>query len=376
MPPAASTLRFALPSWAISTSGPRRCPTASRQTAAAVCSTQARPSLQGDLVVGNFEGVLADTGTSVKCLVKPAPGHDSKQEAQASRRPPGRSSDSAQLLCLPYPRRCWLPGWSRPVSPTSIWPTITPTISARLAANRPSACSIAWGFSSTGPGADSDGYTSVGATASPPSAWSASPPILSPTICSISSGARRWWTRCDRMVDLLIVTFHGGAEGVKALRTAEAAESLGAEPGEISALGSGGDRCRCRCRDRPRAPRLARHGVLSRPADGVLAGQFSDLPRLQPGRAIGHDGSAAAGVRRRSYPSPSPAGSDAAAPGEPGRRRDPGGALSGWFARCRPKISDQRRTDHRHKARSSRRSTAGKQCSALPHRQTSSTDSR
>ena len=29
----------------------------------------ARPSLVGDLVVGNFEGVLADTGTSVKCLV-------------------------------------------------------------------------------------------------------------------------------------------------------------------------------------------------------------------------------------------------------------------------------------------------------------------
>jgi hypothetical protein len=32
------------------------------------------------------------------------------------------------------------------------------------------------------------------------------------------------------LVDLLIVTFHGGAEGVRALRTGEAAESLGAEP--------------------------------------------------------------------------------------------------------------------------------------------------
>jgi Bacterial capsule synthesis protein PGA_cap len=32
------------------------------------------------------------------------------------------------------------------------------------------------------------------------------------------------------MVDLLIVTFHGGAEGVKALRTGVAAESLGSEP--------------------------------------------------------------------------------------------------------------------------------------------------
>jgi hypothetical protein len=32
------------------------------------------------------------------------------------------------------------------------------------------------------------------------------------------------------LVDLLLVTFHGGAEGVKALRTGEAAESLGAEP--------------------------------------------------------------------------------------------------------------------------------------------------
>jgi hypothetical protein len=32
------------------------------------------------------------------------------------------------------------------------------------------------------------------------------------------------------LVDLLVVTFHGGAEGAKALRTAEAAESLGNEP--------------------------------------------------------------------------------------------------------------------------------------------------
>jgi Bacterial capsule synthesis protein PGA_cap len=33
-----------------------------------------------------------------------------------------------------------------------------------------------------------------------------------------------------RLVDLLVVTFHGGAEGLRALRTGEAAESLGAEP--------------------------------------------------------------------------------------------------------------------------------------------------
>jgi hypothetical protein len=32
------------------------------------------------------------------------------------------------------------------------------------------------------------------------------------------------------LVDLLLVTFHGGAEGVGALRTGEAAESLGREP--------------------------------------------------------------------------------------------------------------------------------------------------
>jgi hypothetical protein len=33
-----------------------------------------------------------------------------------------------------------------------------------------------------------------------------------------------------RLVDVLVVTFHGGTEGVKALHTGEAAESLGAEP--------------------------------------------------------------------------------------------------------------------------------------------------
>ncbi len=32
------------------------------------------------------------------------------------------------------------------------------------------------------------------------------------------------------LVDLLLVTFHGGSEGAKAIRTGEAAESLGAEP--------------------------------------------------------------------------------------------------------------------------------------------------
>jgi hypothetical protein len=36
------------------------------------------------------------------------------------------------------------------------------------------------------------------------------------------------------LVDLLVVTFHGGAEGVRALRTSEVAESLGREPrGEL-----------------------------------------------------------------------------------------------------------------------------------------------
>ena len=36
------------------------------------------------------------------------------------------------------------------------------------------------------------------------------------------------------LVDLLLVTFHGGAEGIKALRTGEVAESLGREPrGEL-----------------------------------------------------------------------------------------------------------------------------------------------
>src|SRR5688500_16261831 len=32
------------------------------------------------------------------------------------------------------------------------------------------------------------------------------------------------------LVDLLLVTFHGGAEGIKAVHTGEAAESLGREP--------------------------------------------------------------------------------------------------------------------------------------------------
>ena len=39
------------------------------------------------------------------------------------------------------------------------------------------------------------------------------------------------------LVDLLLVTFHGGTEGVQALHTGEAAESLGRSPGATSGAG-------------------------------------------------------------------------------------------------------------------------------------------
>jgi hypothetical protein len=187
---------------------------------------QARPSLLGDLVVGNFEGVLADTGTPTKCLLRKAKG------TQRERRKP-KSSE-------PPPTR---PNCYAFRTPTMLAPRLVEAgfTHMNLANNHANDLGAA-GRASTERILDSLGIRLYG-------------PLGRITVDTIRRGdslttigmigfttypyaydlldIERSAAVVDSLrplVDLLLVTFHGGAEGVKALRTGEAAESLGSEP--------------------------------------------------------------------------------------------------------------------------------------------------
>jgi hypothetical protein len=186
----------------------------------------ARASLTGDLVVGNFEGVLADTGTSTKCL---------RRKPVHSRRKPRSKSNPDTLEVRPncYAFR----------TPTLLAPRLVEAgfTHLNLANNHANDLGSA-GRASTEQILDSLGIRLYG-------------PLGRITVDSIRRGdslttigligfttypfaydlldIERSAAVVDSMrplVDLLIVTFHGGAEGVEAQRTGETAESLGLEP--------------------------------------------------------------------------------------------------------------------------------------------------
>jgi Bacterial capsule synthesis protein PGA_cap len=185
----------------------------------------ARPSLVGDLVVGNFEGVLADTGTSVKCLAPLTP--------QEKRRRPKGDTVSVRIRSNCYAFR----------TPTMLAPRLVDAgfTHMNLANNHANDLGPA-GRQSTEATLRSLGIRLYG-------------PLNQISVDTIRRGdslttvalvgfttypyaynlldIERSAEVVDSirpMVDLLLVTFHGGTEGVKALRTGEAAESLGREP--------------------------------------------------------------------------------------------------------------------------------------------------
>jgi Bacterial capsule synthesis protein PGA_cap len=189
---------------------------------------RARPSLTGDLVIGNFEGVLADTGTSTKCLVRAPP----QKKSRRSRRPI-QKPDSMIVRRNCYAFR----------TPTALAPRLVEAgfTHLNLANNHANDLGPA-GRASTERTLDSLGITFYG-------------PLQRIVIDTVRRGDSLTTVGIigfttypfaynlldiDRsaavvdsirpLVDLLLVTFHGGAEGVRALRTGEAAESLGAEP--------------------------------------------------------------------------------------------------------------------------------------------------
>jgi hypothetical protein len=188
---------------------------------------RARPSLSGDLVVGNFEGVLADTGTSTKCLVRnPRP---------RSRRQRSKLQPPESLAVRP---NCYAFRTPTLLAPRLVDAGFTHMNLANNHANdlgsggRKSTERIldSLGIRLYGPlgriAVDTirrgDSLTTVGIVGftTYPFAYD----LLDIERSAAVVDSMRF------LVDLLLVTFHGGAEGVKALRTGEAAESLGAEP--------------------------------------------------------------------------------------------------------------------------------------------------
>ena len=190
----------------------------------------ARPALAGDLVVGNFEGVLADTGTSEKCAQIRAPRGAAPRPAPAAAR---RS-------------------WTRPEARPGCYAFRTPTALAprlvdagfthlNLANNHANDYGPA-GRESTERVLDSlglrhygplgqiaidtvrrgDSLTVVGLIGFATYPYSYDLLDIARSAAVVDS--------IRPLVDLLVVTFHGGAEGVRAQHVPEAAESLGHEP--------------------------------------------------------------------------------------------------------------------------------------------------
>lgn len=187
---------------------------------------RARPSLKGDLVVGNFEGVLADSGTPTKCLVRvPQP------KGRRARKQQPVDSFTVRPNCYAFR------------TPTMLAPRLVEAgfTHMNLANNHANDLGLA-GRASTERILDSLGIRLYG-------------PLGRIAVDSVRRGdsvttvgligfttypyaydlldIERSAAVVDSMrplVDLLIVTFHGGSEGAKAVHTGEVAESLGSEP--------------------------------------------------------------------------------------------------------------------------------------------------
>jgi len=187
---------------------------------------RARPSLRGDLVVGNFEGVLADTGTPVKCLVRLTPKEQRRKRLRGDTLPPATRPNcyafrtptmlAPRLVEAGFTHMNLANNHANDLGPAGRESTeqILEGLGVRLYGplGRITVDTIRKGDSLTTVGL-------VGFTTYP----------YAYNLLDIERSA----AVVDSMrplVDLLVVTFHGGAEGVRALRTGEAAESLGREP--------------------------------------------------------------------------------------------------------------------------------------------------
>ena len=212
----------------------------------------AKPFLAGDLVIGNFEGVLADSGETEKCGKR-----RSLKWTGITTAPDSAASDSVRPTPRKSPRRPKLPkpaGARRGKEPPPVrcYAFLTPTwLAPRLAEAGFTHLNLAnnhandfgvegrrsteatldgVGLRTYGPlgrvAVDTvrrgDAITTVGVIgfATYPFAYDL---LDIPRSVAVIDSIRP-------LVDLLVVTFHGGAEGSAALHVPFAAESLGHEP--------------------------------------------------------------------------------------------------------------------------------------------------
>jgi len=190
---------------------------------------RARPFLTGDLVVGNFEGVLADTGTSEKCERMRA--QDERRHPRRKRRRPVPDTATVRPGCYAFR------------TPTALASRLVEAgfTHLNLANNHANDYGPA-GRESTERILDSlglrlygplgrvaidtvrrgDSLTTVGLLGFTTYPYAYDLLDIARSAAVVDS--------LRPLVDLLIVTFHGGSEGVRALHVPETAESLGREP--------------------------------------------------------------------------------------------------------------------------------------------------
>ena len=190
---------------------------------------QARPFLTGDLVVGNFEGVLADTGTSEKCARMRT--EDELRHPRRKRRRPAQDTVTTRPGCYAFR------------TPTALAPRLVDAgfTHLNLANNHANDYGPA-GRASTERILDSlglrlygplgriaidtvrrgDSLTTVGLLGFTTYPYAYDLLDIARSAAVVDS--------LRPLVDLLVVTFHGGSEGLRALHVPETAESLGREP--------------------------------------------------------------------------------------------------------------------------------------------------
>ncbi|HEX2450071.1 MAG TPA: CapA family protein [Gemmatimonadales bacterium] len=189
--------------------------------------TAARPFLAGDLVIGNLEGVLADTGTSEKCVERTPPRP--VKRSRAHRIPP----DTARSR----------PGCYAFLTPTYLAPRLREAgfthlglannhahdygVEGRHSTERTLASlGLAW-YGPLGQIAidtlnRGDSATVIGLVgfATYPHSYDL---LDIPRSVAVVDSVRR-------LTDIVVVTFHGGSEGIEATRVGPGPEFLGKEP--------------------------------------------------------------------------------------------------------------------------------------------------
>jgi hypothetical protein len=198
----------------------------------------AKPALTGDLVIGNFEGVVGDSGVTYKCDTK-----GRRVGFQAER-------DSLARPEPPPPRRRTAARRPRPTGP-GCYAFLTPgALVPRLAEAGFTHLNLANNhsndFGPTGRASTDSAFGSLGISLYGPLGQIAVDTVRrgdSLTVVGLIGFTTYPFAYdlldVDRsvavvdslrpLVDLLLVTFHGGTEGASALHVAQAAESLGHE---------------------------------------------------------------------------------------------------------------------------------------------------